>query len=44
MAAQKRKKKIVGKIFLNFSASTNPKPNYSKLTTLLILPDHMEDC
>ena len=22
---------------------TNPKPNKSKFTTLLILPDHMED-
>ena len=44
MAAQKRKRKIVGRNFLHFWMSTNPKPKKSRFTTLLILPDHMGDC
>ena len=28
----------------HFWTPTNPKPNKSRITTLLTLPDHMEDC
>ena len=44
MVAQKKKKKKrkpVGRNFLHFSTYTSPKPKYSRLSTLLILPDYM---
>ena len=31
-------------MFLHFSMRTNPKPNKSRFTTHLILPEHMKEC
>ena len=41
MATQKHKK-IVGRDFLHFWIPIKPKPNKSRFSTLLTLPDHME--
>ena len=42
MAARKQIQ-IVGKNFLHFWIPINPKPNKSRLLTLLILADHIDD-
>ena len=53
MAAEKRKKKLLAELFCIFEClityelsgcGFESRCSHLRLTTLLILPDHMEDC
>ena len=43
MAAKKPQKTLFAEILCIFGMSIEPKSNYSRFSTLVILSDHMED-